>query len=236
MHNDAPYIMDGGVTLARLLHQVGHWDEAVAALPEGAEDVASLRAEILVDRFFWRLDQAEQARAAVAAVAPADPVLAGFLDARLAYTRLLFDLDPEADDRTRAHEGLPAAVADDGLAGWANFWLGVVADNLDEDPHTAGAAYARAREIARDRGDALLESYAVRHQAAHLLERDRDAALALLRRSYHLRAALGARPQTAAAAMTLAGELPAGAEADELVALADRTARELRLTWLLPTG
>jgi tetratricopeptide (TPR) repeat protein len=232
---NAPYIMDGGVALARLLHQLGRWDDAVAALPEGAEGADALRAEILVDRFFWRLDQAEQARAAVAAVAPAAPVLAGFLDARLAYTRLLFDLAPEGDDRTRAHEGLTAAVADDALAGWATFWLGVVADNLDEDPDTAGAAFERAREIARDRGDALLESYAVRHQAAHLLERDRDTALGLLRRSYHLRAALGARPQTAAAAVTLAGELPAGAEADALLEMADRTARELRLTWLLPT-
>lgn len=54
-----------------------------------------------------------------------------------------------------------------------------------------------------------------------------------LRRSYHLRAALGARPQTAAAALTLAVELPVGPEADQLREVASIAARELRLTWLL---
>jgi hypothetical protein len=41
------------------------------------------------------------------------------------------------------------------------------------------------------------------------------------------------RPQTAAAALTLAGELPLGAEADQLRETAGLTARELELTWLL---
>jgi hypothetical protein len=65
-----------------------------------------------------------------------------------------------------------------------------------------------------------------------LLKQDRDQGIAQLRRSYHLRAALGARPQTAAAAFTLAGELSPGPEADLLRETAGLTAHELRLTWL----
>ena len=57
--------------------------------------------------------------------------------------------------------------------------------------------------------------------------------LDLLRRSYQLRAALGARPQTAAAAATLAAALPPGAEAGQLREAARITATELQLTWLL---
>ena len=72
-----------------------------------------------------------------------------------------------------------------------------------------------------------------RHIGGQLLERDRVRGIAQLRRSYHLRASLGARPQTAAAALTLAGELPPGTEADQLREAAALTARELGLTWLL---
>jgi hypothetical protein len=46
-------------------------------------------------------------------------------------------------------------------------------------------------------------------------------------------AAVGARPQTAAAAATLAAALPPGQEADQLRESAAITARELQLTWLL---
>jgi hypothetical protein len=229
----APDIVAGELTAARLLHRMGCWDDALAALPGQTADSTAMRAQILVDRFWWRLDQAEEAQHAAAAVAPSDPLLAAFLDAQLAYTRLLFGLAPRPDDGARARKGFTAATTDDRLTGWATFWLGVLADQVAADPHTACLAYERALAVARDRADALLESYAVRHQGAQLLERDRQAGVALLRRSYHLRAALGARPQTAAAAVTLAGEFPAGAEADELRNAAGLTARELRLTWLL---
>jgi hypothetical protein len=47
------------------------------------------------------------------------------------------------------------------------------------------------------------------------------------------RSALGARPQTAAAAVILADHLPPGPGADDLRDTAALTARELRLTWLL---
>jgi hypothetical protein len=237
MSDNAAYVQDEGITVARLLQRLGHWDDALTVLADRCPGAAGVRAEILVDRFWWRLDQAGPARDAVAALEPEDPVLAAFLAAQLAYARLVFGLDPGPDDRALAYEGFTTAASDDRLTGWATFWLGVLADNVDTDPRAAGARYERALAMARDARDALLESYAVRHQGAQLLEAGpqagREAGLGLLRRSYYLRAALGARPQTAAAAATLADALPAGAEAGELRSAAALTARELRLTWLL---
>ncbi|MEU6505166.1 hypothetical protein [Streptomyces sp. NPDC046942] len=230
MKTDAAYMVDRGPAVARILHRAGRWDEAWAALPE---DALAERAEILVDRYWWRLDGAAAAQDAVGALRPYDPVLAGYLDAQVRYTRLLFNLDPLPEDLPQAREDFTAATADARLAGWAAFWLGVIADNVDGDPGAAGPSYRKALEQAREQGDALLESYAVRHIGAHMLEQDREQGIAQLRRSYHLRAALGARPQTAAAALTLAGELPTGAEADQLRETAGLTARELGLTWLL---
>ncbi|MEU6251214.1 hypothetical protein [Streptomyces sp. NPDC047043] len=109
----------------------------------------------------------------------------------------------------------------------------MLADNIDRDRGTAQPAYEQALGHAVQQGDVLLESYAVRHIGAHLVRQDRQQGVAQLRRSYHLRASLGARPQTAAAALTLAGELPPGPEADQLREAAGLTARELQLTWLL---
>lgn len=230
MTTDATYIMDGGTAVARMLHRMGRWDEALAMLPP---DALAERAEILVDRHWWRLDGGAAAEEAVSALQPSDPVLAGFLTAQIRYTRLLFSLDPLPDDLQRAREDFTTATADPRLTGWATFWLGVLADNINKDPDAAKTAYRQALGHAQEHGDAMLESYAVRHIGAHLLEQDREQGIAQLRRSYHLRASLGARPQTAAAALTLAGELPPGAETDQLRETSGLTARELELTWLL---
>lgn len=230
MTSDAAYMMDGGTAVARMLHRMGRWDEALALLPA---DAVAERAEILVDRYFWRLDGAAAAEEAVSALQPSDPVLAGYLTAQIRYTRLLFSLNPLPEDVQRAREDFTTATADARLTGWATFWLGVLADHIDKDPDAANTAYRQALGHAREHGDALLESYAVRHIGAHLLEQDREQGIAQLRRSYHLRASLGARPQTAAAALTLAGELPPGTETDQLRETSALTAHELELTWLL---
>lgn len=228
MTTDATYMMDGPTATARMLHRTGHWDQALAVLPSQAEVE---RAEILVDSFWWRLRGSDAAEEAVNALA--QPVLAGYLGAQIRYTRLLFGLSPLDDDLHRAREGFTQARSERRLAGWATFWLGVLADNIDDDPHAAVLTYRDALEHAREQGDALLESYAARHIGGHLLEQDHEQGVDHLRRSYHLRASLGARPQTAAAALTLAGELPPGTEADQLREAAGLTARELGLTWLL---
>ncbi|MFF4508054.1 hypothetical protein [Streptomyces sp. NPDC001401] len=230
MTTDVAYMMDRGPAVARMLHRMGRWDEALAVLPAGA---LAERAEILVDRYWWRLDGAAAADEAVITLFLYDPVLAGYLGAQVRYTRLLFSLGPLPEDLQQAREAFTAATADPRLSGWSTFWLGVLADNIDGDPGAAGPAYQQALDQAREQDDALLESYAVRHIGAQLMERDREQGISLLRRSYHLRASLGARPQTAAAALTLAGELPPGTEADQLRETARLTARELNLTWLL---
>ncbi len=229
MMTDAAYSVAGSDP-ARLLLRSGYWDDALRVLPG---DAAALRAEILADRFWWRLDDAAAAEAAVAALASEDRTLARYLDAQLAYTRALFGVASRPGDAGRAREGFAVAAGDERLAGWATFWSGVLADHLDRAPGKAVPAYKDALAQAERRDDPMLESYALRHLGDHALRGGDGSGLDLLRRSYHLRAALGARPQTAAAAATLAAELPPGPEADLLRESAARTARELGLTWLL---
>ncbi|GIH92259.1 hypothetical protein Psi01_28890 [Planobispora siamensis] len=209
-----------------MLDRAGRWDQALALL---SPEETALRAELLVNRFWWRLQGGAEAEAAVDALPP--EVTAGYLRAQIAYTRLLFGLEPRPDDVRTARRGFERAAGGDGLAGWGRFWLGVLADNIDEDRRTAGEHYAAAAGHAHD--DPLLRSYVLRHQAAHLLKSDHATAVTLLRRSYVLRAALGARPQTAAAAATLAAALPPGEESRDLRESALLTAEDLKLTWLL---
>jgi hypothetical protein len=171
----------------------------------------------------------------VTGLAAAEPALGQFCAAQLAYTRLLFQASPRPGDPELAADGFSAGAADERIAGWGTFWLGVLADNVQHSPAAAVPRYTEALAWARDQGDLMLESYAVRHLGDHAVQAGDAAGLDLLRRSYQLRAALGARPQTAAAAATLAAALPAGAEAGQLRETALLTARELGLTWLLST-
>ncbi|MEV0663696.1 hypothetical protein ACIBI3_20960 [Actinomadura luteofluorescens] len=223
------YTARSAADAARSLKHAGRWDLALE-LP-GAE-TAALRAELLTDRFFWRLDDPTEAEAAVTVLSQKDPALGGFYDAQLAYTRLLFDLDPRSDDEGRARTGFFRATKDQRLMGWATFWTGIVTENFDDALGHAREHYTRALDSALENGDLLLESYAIRHLGAMALADGDPAGLDDLRRSYQLRAALGARPQTAAAAATYAAALPPAAEAEQLTGLAARTARELGLTWL----
>jgi hypothetical protein len=218
--------------IALRLMRCGLWDEALAILPSGA---TALRAELLTDRFWWRLDGQAEAEQAVAALYGEDGLLAAFLDSQLAYTRLLFDQSPRPDDLARARDGFDSAARDQRLAGWGLFWRGVTAELLEKDEAAAAGFVAQALAAALRDADPLLESYALRHQGGHAMESDadRETGLDLLRRSYHLRAALGARPQTATAAATLAEVLPPeSTERDHLLQTAAATARELNLTWL----
>jgi hypothetical protein len=232
MDSDSMYFVAAGPDPARALVRAGLWDHALAALPAGT---LAGRAQILADRFWWRLDDPAAAESAVAALAAADPVLARFCAAQLAYTRLVFRAGPQPGDEALAEDGFTAGAGDERIAGWGMFWLGVLADLVQDNPAGAVPRYTGALAWARDQGDLMLESYAVRHLGDHALQAADDGGLDLLRRSYQLRAALGARPHTAAAAATLADALPAGAEAGQLREAARLTARELGLTWLLST-
>lgn len=218
--------------IARRLMRCGLWDEALAIVPS---DATAVRAELLADRFWWRLDGQAEAEREVTALYREDGLLAAFLDSQLAYTRLLFGRGPRPGDLDRVRDGFDSAARDQRLAGWGSFWRGVTADMLEKDKAAAAGYYARALATAVREADPLLESYALRHQGDHAMEcgAGRETGLDLLRRSYHLRAALGARPQTAAAAASLAEALPSQSpERGDLLQTAAATAGELNLTWL----
>ena len=214
---------------AQYLRLAGQWDLALAALPA---DAVNRRAEILVDRHLWRLDPPDEAHTAVAAVAAAGgTALAGLLDGQLRYWRMLNTPGRPADGMAAAEESLLAAAGDPGLAGWAAFWRGVLAENIGQDRAAAAGLYAQAS--AAGQGDRLLGSYVDRHVGFHLhADGDAEEAVLLLRRSLYARAALGAVPQVAAAQAALAGALPAGGEREMLLASARVTADELGLNWL----
>jgi hypothetical protein len=226
MRSRDPY---AGLPAVRALHRSGEWDAALAELGTG-EQHGELRAEILVDRFFWRGGDPGPAQRAIAAL---DSASIGFryLAARLAYARILFGREPRPDDAQVALAGYQAAAEDPELAGWGEFHLGVLSDNVRHDPVAAHAHYSRAAELCAD--DLLLESYVLRHQAGHLADAgDAQTAVLLLRRSLYLRSALGYRPQVAAAQATLAEALPDGPERDALQSAALVAADDLGLTWL----
>jgi hypothetical protein len=217
--------------LARRLHLLGEWDAALAVLGPDAEP--ELSAEIAVDRWFFRIEGHQDAERAVAALDPASPA-AHLLTARLAYSRLLFRHDPRPGDRALAEAGYRAAAetGDEKLRGWAEYHWAVLLDNIDDDPAGALPRYETALEIATKSGDGYFESYIIRHLAPH---KDPAERIAMLRRSLHLRAALGARPQTIAAQAILADNLPEGdPERAELIRTFRPGAEELHIGWLLP--
>ncbi|MFC8514826.1 hypothetical protein [Streptomyces sp. NPDC057257] len=216
--------------IARRLLLLGEWDAALAALDPDAEP--ELYAEIAVERWFFRIEGHEEAEKAVAVLDPASPT-AQLLTGRLAYSRLLFGRGTRADDRAVAEAGYRAAArsSDEKTRGWAEYHWAVLLDNIDADPAGALPRYETALEIATRTGDGYFESYIIRHLAPHKQPAER---LAMLRRSLHLRAALGARPQTVAAQALLAENLPEGdPERAELTRAFRPGARELRIGWLL---
>lgn len=216
--------------VARCLHLLGEWDAALAILKPDADP--ELRAEILVDRWFFQIDGLAEAEEAVAALDPSSPT-AQLLTARLAYSRMLFRRDPRADDRAAAEAGYRAAVesGDEKLRGWARFHWGVLLDLVDKDPGGALPHYEAALEIAVKTGDGYLESYVIRHLSQQQEPAER---VPMLRRSLHLRASLGARPQTLAAQAALAYNLPEDdPERAALMETFPAGAEELRIGWLL---
>lgn len=216
--------------IARRLQMLGEWDTALAVLGPDADP--ELRAEIAVDRWFFRIEGHEEAEKAVAALDPASPT-AHLLTARLAYSRLLFGREPRADDRAVAEAGYRAAIesGDEETRAWAEYHWAVLLDNIDEDPAGALPLYESSLDVATKSGDGYFESYIIRHLAPHKEPAER---MAMLRRSLNLRAALGARPQAIAAQALLAENLPEGdPERTELMRMVRPGAEELHIGWLL---
>ncbi|MFJ9379167.1 hypothetical protein [Streptomyces sp. NPDC101455] len=216
--------------IARRLQMLGEWDAALAVLGPDADP--ELRAEIAVDRWFFRIEGHEEAEKAVAALDPASPT-AHLLTARLAYSRLLFRREPRADDRAVAETGYRAAIesGDEKTRAWAEYHWAVLLDNIDEDPAAALPLYESSLDVATKSGDGYFESYIIRHLAPHKEPTER---MAMLRRSLNLRAALGARPQAIAAQGLLAENLPEGdPERAELLRTVRPGAEELHIGRLL---
>jgi hypothetical protein len=219
---------------ARRLHVLGDWDHAAALLTDDSSTEAlELKAEILYERFLFRVDGIAPAADAIAALGLESPH-ARLLAARLAYTRLLFQLDPRPEDYETAEAGYRFAAADPKTHGWAEFHWGALLDNVREDGAAAKVHYAKALEAADQDGDLILESIVLRHLAWRVIDNgDRDEGLRMLRRSLHLRSAAGLRPQIAAAQLLLAAELPADdPERAALVEAARNVAEELGLSWV----
>jgi hypothetical protein len=220
--------------VARRLQVLGEWDHAAALLAEETNaEALQLKAEILYERFLFRVDGIEAAADAIAALDP-ESTQARLLTARLAYTRLYFHLDPLPDDYETAEAGYSFAAADPKTRGWAEFHWGALLDNVRDDGAAASAHYAKAMQAAHQDGDLILESIVLRHLAWRVIGAgDRDEGTRMLRRSLHLRAAAGLRPQTAAAQLLLAAELPEDdPERATLVEAAGSAADELGLSWV----
>ncbi len=216
MMHDATYLADPTLAAAVHLQRAGQWGLALDLV---ADKSADLRAEITAERFFWQLGSVD-----MEVINAADPELATILTARISYYHKIFELSggPEVDE---------AAIFSAAPGGWAAFWHAVVQDNVHKNEELAKAEYARAFDLAAD--DPFLESYVIRHQGYHLLETDREAGIALMRRSLQLRSALGARPQVTAAQLALASALGEGdPEAIELRRIAWATAEELNMPML----
>jgi hypothetical protein len=215
--------------IARRLQLLGEWDAALAVLGPDAEP--ELRAELAFERWFFQIEGHDEAEKAIAALDPTSWT-AQLLTGRLAYSRLLFEHQPRPDDRATAEAAYRAAAdsGDELQRGWAEYHWGVLLDNIDGDAAGALARYESALEIATKHADGYFESYIIRH-IAHLKEPAER--LAMLRRSLHLRAALGARPQTVAAQAALANDLPeTDPERAELTRTYRPAAEELRIGWL----
>ncbi|MFI0484066.1 hypothetical protein [Actinomadura sp. 9N215] len=219
---------------ARRLHVLGDWDHAAALLAEEeSTEALELKAEILYERFLFRVDGLEAAADAIASLDP-ESTQARLLTARLAYTRLLFQVDPLPEDYETAEAGYRFAAANPETQGWAEFHWGALLDNVREDSAAARAHYAKALQASYQEGDLILESIVLRHLAWHVVDDgDREEGLRMLRRSLHLRSAAGLRPQIAAAQLLLAAELPEDdPERATLVETARNIANELSLTWV----
>lgn len=219
---------------ARRLHALGDWDHAAALLAgEESGEALELKAEILYERFLFQSDGIEAAADAISAIDQETPQ-ARMLAGRLAYTRLLFRLDPLPGDYETAEAGYRFAAADPTTRGWAEFHWGALLDNVREDGAAAKEHYDKALQAADQEGDLILESIVLRHLAWHVIDGgDREEGVRMLRRSLHLRAAAGIRPQVAAAQLLLAAELPADdPERATLIEAARTVADELSLTWV----
>ena len=177
-------LVDEVVAAALELAGGGRWERAFALL--GAVDdadgrIALTAAEVALDRDWWVGSDTAGERLAAAGKAGADGWTLDFLRLRNDYLRLIhppggsfqpgpWGKDPDAlTDLERRGEQLRRAAPGPTEAGWAEMYLGLIADNLRADREAAPPHYEAA--LAAAGRDDLLAREALRHLGDH----DHDA-------------------------------------------------------------
>ncbi|WP_030435833.1 hypothetical protein [Actinoplanes subtropicus] len=182
----------------------GRWERALAlldAVPGPAPRIALAAAEVALEQDWWAGTETAGERIAAAEKAGADGWELDFLRLRNDYLRLIHPAgehfqpgpagkDPEAiAEVERRGARLRATAPGPVEAGWADFYRGVIADNLRADRQAAPARYEAALAAGEGRDD-LLAREALRHLGDHDHDNgDHAAALDRWRRA----TALGAR-------------------------------------------
>jgi hypothetical protein len=236
---------------AAALCRAARWDEATALLdaagPASSPVLAVAAADTAVDRDFWHRESSSATDDAVRRAAELLGEAPQAEDAwdlervrlRREYFEQLFSQardDGVARNLATRGEALCASAPDEGRLGWARFWRGVVADNLEQRPDLALPCFEEAAAVAERTGDELLASYALRHRAGHAEEAgDLDAARADAARSTALRQRLAFVPGVLAQLLAEC-ELSVAAgdtgSARAIAAVVARWGRELDLRWV----
>jgi tetratricopeptide (TPR) repeat protein len=100
---------------------------------------------------------------------------------------------------------LAREAGDEQLESWAEFWIGIVHQVVRDDQAKSLPHFEAAYAWAKENGDTLLQSYAVRHLGfAWYEDGRRDAGLQALEESVDLRRRDGFLPGVAAGLLTLA--------------------------------
>lgn len=218
---------------AIVLARAGCWSAAErlldAAEGDNVREAAALaiaQVEVATDSDLFRGGSVAAdalAHAAPLVEAAADPVQSWDLEFLRIRQQYVAELQGDAVDAAdalaagarAAHEAAPDASR----AGWAAFYRGVIADNLKRDRVEAQELYELALSGARESGDDLLMSYALRHLGGHAEDQGNLVkARELAERSAELRARAGFVPGVLAQQVILASL--AAAEGDKRAARA----------------
>ncbi|TDU83570.1 hypothetical protein EV138_6034 [Kribbella voronezhensis] len=239
---------------AGALMRAGRWPEATQLLeavtpgdPAEAVAVAALRAEVAVDQDFAQLlDTAQDPleRFEKALTESPDTTLGwdlAFLKLRKAYGMALRTRDQvTAETSLELSEQaakLQNSAPDEGRAGHAAFYAGMIAEHLREFPEEAFAHLTAAFELGERSGDKMVISLALRHLGDHAhTAGDLKLARAHWERSTELRQQIGhllgaLAQQTLLAVLTRDEGNPVGAAA--IATEVNRWSRQANLPWLI---